>query len=188
MNPICDAIIKDAKVGMKKCTAYLEEELKGLRTGRASAGLVETIRVEYYGSMTPLKELANISTPDARTIAIKPFDATQLKAIEKSILAANIGLTPSSDGKIIRLNVPPLNQETRQKLVSKVKELAEAQRVAIRNTRRDAKKTIDAAKKDGKITEDEQKRVEKELDEATKGGEKDIDKLFDSKSQEIMAL
>lgn len=183
-----NSILNDTKAKMKKCVTYLEEELKGLRTGRASAGLVETIRVEYYGSMTPLKEMAAISTSDARTIVIKPFDASQVKVIEKAILAANIGMTPSSDGKVVRLNVPPLTQETRKKLVEKVKDLAEAQRVAIRNIRRDANKHAEGAKKEGKVTEDQAKRLEEEIQNTTKASEKEIDHVFETKSKEIMEL
>jgi ribosome recycling factor len=183
-----NGILADTKAKMKKCVSYLEEELKGLRTGRASAGLVEAIRVEYYGSMTPLKDMAAISTSDARTIVIKPFDGTQVKAIEKSILAANIGMTPSSDGKVVRLNVPPLTQETRQKLAAKVKELAEAQRVAVRNIRRDANKHAEQSKKDTVVTEDQAKKLEDEIQSATKASEKDIDGILQSKTKELMEL
>lgn len=188
MDLSADGILKDTKAKMKKCVTFLEDELKGLRTGRASAGLVEAIRVEYYGSMTPLKDMASITTSDARTIVIKPFDASQVKPIEKAILAANVGMTPSSDGKVVRLNVPPLTQETRQKLVTKVKDLAEVQRVGVRNIRRDANKLAETAKKDGKITEDQAKRLEEDIQNATKASEKEIETVLESKSKEIMAL
>lgn len=181
-------ILAECKSKMSKCVEYLEEELRGLRTGRASAGLVETVRVEYYGSPTPLGQMAQISTPDAKTIAIKPFDNTQLKAIEKAILAANLGLTPNSDGKVIRLMVPALTEQTRKQLVSKVKDLAESQRVAIRNVRREANKHGDQVKKDSVITEDDHKRLLDEIQGLTKDAEKQIDGIFDSKSKEIMEI
>ena len=181
-------IIGDTKTKMKRCVSFLSDELKGLRTGRASGALVETIRVEYYGQMTPLSQMAQISTPDPRTIVIKPFDASQLKPIEKSILAANLGMTPSSDGKVIRLNVPMLTGETRNKLVAKVKELAEAQRVAIRNVRRDSIKHSETGKKDTTLTEDEQKRLEKEIQDITKASEREIDLVLEAKTKEITEL
>lgn len=183
-----DGIIKDTKAKMKLCVEFLQKELKGLRTGRASSALVETIRIDYYGQATPLPQMAQVSTPDPRTIVIKPFDAGQLKPIEKAILAANLGMTPSSDGKVIRLNVPMLTGETRKQLVGKIKELAEAQRIAIRNVRRDSNKHAESAKKDGTITEDEAKRLEKEIQDATKACEKDIDQVFDAKSKEVTEL
>ncbi|MCA9321592.1 MAG: ribosome recycling factor [Planctomycetes bacterium] len=182
-----DSILSDCRSKMSKCVEYLEHELKGLRTGRASAGLVETVRVDYYGTMTPLSQMAQISTPDPKTIAIKPFDATALKGIEKAIMAANLGITPSSDGKMIRLNVPPLTEQTRKQLVGKVKELAESQRIAIRNVRRDANKASDAAKDDG-MTEDDQRRLQGEIQDATKAHEKLVDQVFESKSKEIMEV
>lgn len=188
MQPAMDAILKDCREKMKKCVTYLDEELRGLRTGRASSALVETLRVDYYGSMTPLSQLSQISTPDAKTITIKPFDASQLKAIEKAILAANIGLTPNSDGKLIRLNVPPLTEETRKKMAGKVKELAEAQRVAVRNVRREANKAADAAVKDGNVTEDDGKRLQEQIQDATKQSEKEIDEVAAQKTREIMEI
>ena len=183
-----DGILKDCKAKMTKCVEFLAEELKGLRTGRASTGLVETIKIEYYGSPTPLKQMAQVSTPDAKTIAIKPFDVTQVKAIEKAILASNLGITPNSDGKAIRLTVPPLTEQTRKQLVGKVKELAEAQRVAIRNVRRDANKSADAAKKDSILTEDDLKRIQGDIQGATKDAEKDVDGVLKAKSDEIMEI
>lgn len=183
-----DGILAECKTKMTKCVEFLGDELKGLRTGRASSGLVETVRVDYYGSMTPLGQLAQISTPDAKTIAIKPFDVSQIKAIEKAILAANLGITPSSDGKVIRLSVPPLTEQTRKQLVSKVKELAESQRVAIRNVRREANKNADQAKKDGLLTEDDLKMIQGEIQDLTKASEGQVDEVFKGKSAEIMEI
>ncbi|MEZ6196480.1 MAG: ribosome recycling factor [Planctomycetota bacterium] len=183
-----DGIIADGREKMGKCVSYLEEELRGIRTGRASSALVETIRVDYYGSPTPIGQLAQISTPDPKTVTIKPFDATQVKAIEKAILAANIGITPSSDGKLIRLTVPALTEETRKKMAGKVKELAESQRVAIRNVRREANKHADQVKKDSIITEDDHRRLLDDIQEATKAAEKDIDAIAAAKAKEIMEI
>lgn len=182
------SILADCREKMKKCVEYLGQELRGLRTGRASGALVETIRADYYGTMTPLSQMAQISTPDAKTIAIKPFDVGAIKAIEKAIIASNLGIMPNSDGKVIRLTVPPLSEQNRKQLVSKVKELAEAQRVAIRNVRRDANKLADQALEDKVLTEDEQKRLATEIQDATKACEKEIDQVLDLKSKEIMAV
>ena len=182
-----DGILSDCKDKMEKCVQFLDEELKGMRTGRASAALVETVRVDYYGSPTPLGQRAQIATPDARTVAIKPCDAAAVKDIEKAILAANLGVTPNNDGKIIRLNVPPMTEETRKKTVGKVKELAEAQRVAIRNVRREANKNADAASKEG-LTEDDVKRLKDDIDKATKASEGQVDQILDAKSKEIMEI
>ena len=183
-----DGILAECKTKMAKCVEFLGDELKGLRTGRASSGLIETVRVDYYGSMTPLGQLAQITTPDAKTIAVKPFDVSQIKSIEKAILAANLGLTPNSDGKVIRLSVPPLTEQTRKQLVSKVKELAESQRIAIRNVRRDANKQSDQAKKDSLFTEDDLKKIQNDIQDLTKASEKQIDEVFKTKSAEIMEI
>ncbi|MEE9391878.1 MAG: ribosome recycling factor [Planctomycetota bacterium] len=183
-----DGILKDGDEKMKKCVAFLGDELKGLRTGRASSTMVETIRVDYYGSPTPLSQLAQISTPDPKTITVKPFDATQIKAIERAILAANIGITPNNDGKLIRLSVPPLTEETRKKMAGKVKEMAEAQRIAIRNVRREANKAAEAAKKDSILTEDDLKKLLEEIQAATKANEKQVDDIAKGKSKELMEI
>ena len=183
-----DSILTDCAQKMGKCVEFLEQELKGLRTGRASGGLVETIRVDYYGTATPLSQMAQISTPDAKTIAIKPFDVGAIKDIEKAIMASNIGITPNSDGKLIRLTVPALTEQTRKQLVSKVKEMAESQRVAIRNVRRDANKAADAAKKDGILSEDDHKRLQNDVQDSTKSSEKLVDGVFKAKSDELMEI
>ncbi len=183
-----DGILAECKTKMTKCVEFLGDELKGLRTGRASSGLVETVRVDYYGSMTPLGQLAQITTPDAKTIAIKPFDVSQIKAIEKAILAANLGITPNSDGKVIRLSVPPLTEQTRKQMVSKIKDLAETQRIAIRNVRRDANKHAEQAKKDSVLTEDDLKRILSDIQDLTKASEKQVDEVFKVKSAEIMEI
>jgi ribosome recycling factor len=183
-----DGILKDCREKMAKCVTFLGEELKGLRTGRASSALVETIRADYYGSPTPIGQLAQISTPDPKTVTIKPFDASAIKDIEKAILAANIGITPNSDGKLLRLTVPALTEETRKKMVGKIKEMAEAQRVAIRNVRRDANKHADQAKKDNILTEDDHRGLQDEVQAATKSAEKEVDQIAKTKADEIMEI
>ncbi len=150
-----DEILLDAEERMEKAVAMLQGQLQGLRTGRATAGLVDSIRVDFYGSPTPLKQIANISIPEPQQILIRPFDASSLSNIAKAIQSSDTGLSPNSDGRVIRLNVPALSTERRRQLTSRVKELAEEARVSIRNVRRDANKHADQGQKDKNLTEDE---------------------------------
>ena len=140
---------------MEKSVALLADQLRGVRTGRANVGLVDSIRVEYYGSPTPLKQLANLSTPEPQQILIRPFDPSVIGDIVKAIQASDLGLTPNSDGKVVRLNVPSLSVEQRKKLVGRVKDLAEEARVSIRNIRRDANKQADHEQAEKILTEDD---------------------------------
>ncbi len=181
-----DEILLDAEERMEKALAYLQQELVGLRTGRASPGLVESIRVNYYGSPTPLKQLANIAAPEAQLLVIRPFDAGVLKEIEKAIQTSDLGLNPNNDGKVIRLNVPGLSGDQRKRLVARVKDLAEEARVAVRNIRRDANKNVDNELKAKTITEDDRDRVKNEIQELTKQYEEKVNQLAEKKSQEIM--
>src|SRR5207245_2783082 len=150
-----EEILFDAEERMEKAVNVLRDELRGLRTGRATPALVDTIRVEYYGSPTPLKQLAQISTPDPQQILIKPYDQSSLKDVEKAIRASDLGMTPNSDGKIIRLIVPPMSGEQRQKMVARIKKSAEDAKVACRNIRRDANKHFDEAEHAKEVNEDE---------------------------------
>ena len=150
-----EEIALEAEERMEKSIALLADQLRGVRTGRANVGLVDSIRVEYYGSPTPLKQLANLSTPEPQQILIRPFDQTVLGDIVKAIQTSDIGLTPNSDNKVIRLNVPSLSVEQRKKLVGRVKDLAEEARVAIRNIRRDANKQADHEQAEKLLTEDD---------------------------------
>jgi len=150
-----DEILLDAEERMEKAVAMLQGQMQGLRTGRATAGLVDSIRVDYYGSPTPLKQIANISIPEPQQILIRPFDASSLSNIAKAIQSSDTGLSPNSDGRVIRLNVPALSTERRRQLTSRVKELAEEARISIRNVRRDANKHADQGQKDKNLTEDE---------------------------------
>ena len=155
-----DEILLDAEERMEKAVQVLHGQLQGLRTGRATSGLVDSIRVDYYGSPTPLKQIANISIPEPQQILIRPFDASTLTNIAKAIQSSDTGLSPNSDGRVIRLNVPALSTERRRQLSGRVKELAEEARVAIRNVRRDANKHADQGEKDkipdrGRVRADE---------------------------------
>src|SRR5438876_407906 len=140
-----EEILFDAEERMEKAVSVFRDELRGLRTGRATPALVDSIRVEYYGSPTPLKQMAQISTPDPQQILIRPFDHTVLKEIEKAIRSSDLGMTPNNDGKMIRLAVPPMSGEQRTKMVTRIKKSSEEAKVAIRNIRRDANKQVDQA-------------------------------------------
>ena len=181
-----DDILLETEEKMEKAVDVLREELRGIRTGRATPGLVDGIRADYYGASTPLKQMANISCPDPRMIVIKPYDVSQVGEIEKALLKANIGLTPNSDGKLIRLAVPDLSQERRQQLANQVRDLAEKARVSIRNVRRDANKLAEKEEKDGALSEDEWHTLKDEIQDLTKTYEKQVDEVHDAKKSEIL--
>jgi ribosome recycling factor len=181
-------VVRDTKDRMQKCVEHLENDLRGIKSGRATPGLVDSIRVDYYGSSTPLKQLANVGAPEPAMLVIKPFDASIVGEIEKAILKSDIGITPQSDGKIIRLPVPALSGEQRKKYVKLAKDKTEAQRVAIRNVRRDAIKSADSLRDDGKLPEDQAERLKKEVEDLTKEYTKKVDGLLDSKTKELMEV
>jgi ribosome recycling factor len=180
--------MKDAEARMKSTLQALEEHLSGIRTGRASPVLVERLQVEYYGAPTPLMQLATISVPEPRLLMIRPFDATSLKAIERAILASELGLTPNNDGKIIRLNLPPLTEERRRDLVKVVHARTEESRVAVRNIRRDLHKDLRDFEKEKMITEDELKQGEEELQKLTDRMIVQIDAVGERKQKEVMEV
>ena len=180
--------IKEAETRMKGAIQALEDDLSGIRTGRASPALVERLHIEYYGMPTPLMQLATISIPEARAILIRPFDATSLKAIEKAILASELGLTPNNDGKVIRLNVPPLTEERRRDLVKVVHGRLEESRVAVRNVRRDLMKDLREFEKEKMISEDDLKKAEEELQKLTDKHVQQIDSIGVHKEKEIMEV
>src|SRR5262249_30510996 len=157
---------------------------RGLRTGRATPALVDSLRVEYYGSPTPLKQLATISTPDPTQIVIKPYDHSVLKEIEKAIRSSDLGMSPNNDGKIIRLTVPALSGEQRTKMVARIKKSAEEAKVACRNIRRDANKAIDAAEKAGELTEDDVEKNKEQVQTLLKQYEEKVSKMAEKKSKE----
>ena len=171
---------------MKKAAEVLHDELKGLRTGRASTGLVENIKVEYYGNPTPLKQLATLAAPQADSIIIKPFDPASIKEIEKAIKTSDLSIAPVIEGKMIRLNIPPLSEERRKHLVGQAKQLGEQSKVSIRNIRRDANKHLETEQKDKLITEDDLEKGKKQIDEITKEYTDKVDQTIKAKSDEIL--
>lgn len=181
-----DEILFDAEERMEKAVSVFHGQLQGLRTGRATPGLVDSIRVEYYGSPTPLKQLANISVPEPQQILIRPFDAGVVSDIVKAIQSSDAGLAPNSDGRLIRLNVPALSTERRREMVSRVNKFAEEARVAIRNIRRDANKHADQAEKDKQLTEDDRDATKDDIQELTKKFEGRVNDLASSKEKEVM--
>ena len=180
--------LQDADTRMKGALKSLEESLATVRTSRASPSLVEKLMVDYYDVPTPLMQLATISAPEPRLLAIKPFDPTSMKAIEKGILASDLGLTPNNDGKIIRLNIPPLTEDRRRDLVKVVHHRAEETRIAIRNIRRDVHNDLREFEKEKVISEDELKRGEEELQKSTDLFIEKVDKAVEHKEKEIMEV
>jgi ribosome recycling factor len=181
-------VLKDAAERMKNAVVVLEDDLRGMRTGRASTGLVEKLNVEYYGTDTPLFQLATISVPEPQLIAIRPFDKGSLKTIEKAILASELGLTPNNDGQIIRLNIPSLTQERRQELQKLVGRRVEEARVAVRNVRRSAIDDLREFEKEKLISEDEGKRGQEEVQKLTDKYIAEIEEAGKRKETEIMEV
>ncbi len=175
----------DAEDRMEKAVSVLANNLSGIRTGRATPGLVDSIKVEVYGSLTPLKQLASIGTPEPQQIVIRPYDAGTIKEIEKAIVAGDLGLNPQNDGRLIRLNVPPLSTEVRKKMVSRIKELAEEARISIRNIRRDANKAADAAEKAKEVSEDDRDKLKDEVQELTKKFETQVGEMAKTREAEV---
>jgi ribosome recycling factor len=180
-----EEILLEAEENMENALEYFKKELRGIRTGRASAGLVDHIKVEYYGSPTDLRQLANITVPEANLIVVKPFDPSSLKDIERAIQASDLGITPMADGKVIRLTIPPLSGERRNQLVGQVKKMDEATRVTIRNARRDANKQVDKEEKESILTEDDAKKAKDNIQDLTKKYEAKVTELYDAKVAEI---
>ncbi len=181
-------ILKDAETRMKSALLALEEDLTGIRTGRATPALIEKLPIDYYGMPTPLMQLASISVPEARSLLIKPFDPSTLRTIERSILASDLGLTPNNDGKVIRLNLPPLTEERRKDLVKVVHTRLEEARVALRNVRRDLIKDLRDFEKEKMISEDDLKNGEEELQDLTDHMTEEIEKIGQRKQAEIMEV
>lgn len=181
-------ITKDAENRMKSALQTLEDDLSGIRTGRATPALVEKLPIDYYDTPTPLMQLASISVPEARALLIKPFDPSTLKTIERSILASDLGLTPNNDGKVIRLNLPPLNEERRHELVKVVHNRLEESRVAVRNVRRDLIKDLRDLEKEKMISKDDLETGEGELQKLTDRMIEEIDKIGTRKEAEIMEV
>ena len=179
-------IISEHEGKMKKAADFLQDELKSVRTGRASTGLVENLKADYYGTPTPLKRMATLAAPQPDMIVIKPFDPTSIKDIEKAIKNSELSIAPVVDGKIIRLNIPPLSGERRTQLVAHAKQLGEQTKVSIRNIRRDANKILEKQQKDKIITEDDLEKGKKQIDDIIKEYTDRIDSIVKNKSDEIM--
>ena len=180
------AVQKDAETRMQGALDALGREFAGVRTGRANAALLEHVRVDYYDTLTPLNQVASVSVPDARTLMIQPWDQSVLTKIERAIQKSDLALTPVNDGKVIRLTIPPLNEERRKQLAKSVGKLSEEARVAIRNVRREAKEKIKGLLKDKKISEDDERRSETELQKLTDRSTQKVDELLKKKEQEIL--
>jgi ribosome recycling factor len=166
----------------------LKEHLGKVRTGRANVALLDGVMVDYYGTPTPIKQVANLSTPDARTIQVQAWESGILPAVEKAIIGANLGLTPMNDGKLIRVPVPALNEERRKELVKQCKKMAEEGKVAVRNHRRDANEALKKQEKDKKISEDDVKRGEQEVQKKTDAAIAEVDKILAEKEKEILTI
>ncbi len=183
-----DDILMDTEERMDQAVQHLTGELSGLRSGRASPALVDKLQVPAYGVDTPLANLAQIGCPEPRQIMIKPYDASIIKDIERAIQASDLGLNPSSDGKVLRLNLPPLSEERRKQLAKVVKDNGEKANIAVRNVRRDANKSADAAQKDKALTEDECERLKKEIQDLTKSHETRISDMTGKKIKDLMEV
>jgi len=185
-DELIEAVLDDAADHMTRAVAHARHEFAGVRTGRANPGLVERLPVDYYGTATPLQQLASFSVPDARMLVITPFDKGSMAAIERAIQDSQLGLNPSNDGIAIRLAFPPLTEERRKEFVKVVRARAEDGRTAVRGARRDARKDLDALEKDGDISADDLRRAEGDLDKLTKRFEAEIDEALDAKTVELL--
>jgi ribosome recycling factor len=181
-------VIKDMKAHMDKTVDALRREYQKVRTGRANLGLLDDIRVDYYGTPSPLSQVATLAVPEPRTITLQPWEAKTIPAIEKAIMNANLGLTPANDGKVIRLNLPALTEERRKDIVKQLKKMAEDAKVAVRNIRRDANDELKKLEKEKKISEDDLKRSEKEVQDVTNSYVAKIDEVLAHKEKEVMEV
>ena len=181
-----DSIYQDTQESMKKSIAALKKDLKRVRTGRASLSLLDGIKVDYYGTLTPLNQIATLAAPESRLITIQPWDTTVIKEIEKAILKSDLGLTPSSDGKIIRIAIPPLTEQRRKELVKVVHKISEEYKVSVRNLRRDANELIKDIKKDGKISEDDAFKSQEKIQKITDEHISLVDACYKEKEKEIL--
>ncbi len=183
-----EEIIEETREKMERSVDALRKELKRIRTGRASLSVFDGVRVNYYGTPTPLNQLASLSVPESRLITIQPWDASAIKEIEKAILKSNLGLTPTSDGKIIRITIPPLTEDRRKEIVKQVNKICEDYRVAVRNIRRDANEMLKGLKKDGDASEDEVKKSLDDVQKITDDHIRQIDEIFKEKEKETLEL
>lgn len=183
-----DDRLNDAKEKMRKAVDHLRDEFAAVRTGRATPALVERLKVDYYGTETPLQQLAGFSVPEPRVLVIAPYDKNAMKAIERAILVSDLGVNPSNDGQVVRITFPELTQERRKELVKVVKHKAEEGRVAIRNVRRHVRQDLEHQAKDGAISDDDLARIEKELEKLTHELVADVDRLLEHKEHELLEV
>jgi len=181
-----DDILLDVEERMEKAIGVLRHALAGIRTGRANPGLVDSLRVEVYGSSVPMKQLASVGAPEPTQIVIRPYDPNTIKDIEKAIQASDLGFNPQNDGRVIRLNVPPLSMEVRRKMVARVRDLCEEAKVAIRNIRREGNKLADQSEKDKELSEDQRDSVKEQVQEFTKTYENQANELAKLREKEVM--
>jgi ribosome recycling factor len=187
MNEEVQLVFEMTQEKMEKALEHLETELNRIRAGKANIHILDGVMVEYYGTLTPLNQVSNISTPDAKTIAIQPWEKNMIDTIEKAILHANIGITPMNNGELIRLGIPPLTEQRRIDLVKQVKNEGENARVSIRNSRREANEEYKQMQKDG-LSEDDEKRAEANIQELTKEFSEKVDKIIEAKEVDIMTI
>ncbi|HEY2260390.1 MAG TPA: ribosome recycling factor [Solirubrobacteraceae bacterium] len=188
MSELTDELLADARERMAKSVESTRHEFGSVRTGRASPALLDRIVVDYYGASTPLKQLATITTPEPRLLTVQPYDKSSIKAIERSIMESDVGLTPSNDGNVIRLSIPELTEERRRQLVKVVRHIAEEGRVAIRNVRRDVMHDLRELKEAGEAGSDDEHRAEVELQKVTDGRIAELDELLGHKEEEILEV
>jgi len=188
MADTLQSVLKEVEAKMSGALDALGREFAAVRTGRASAGLLEGIRIDYYGTPTPVNQMASISVPDAKTLVIQPWEASQLKAIEKAIMASDLGLTPINDGKIVRLAMPSPTEERRKQLAKTVHKIAEESRIVVRNIRREANDRLKAMARDKKVSEDEERRSHDQIQKTTDKFIARVDELLKKKEQEILSF
>jgi len=181
-----EEVVLDAEERMEKAIQVLKQSLGGIRTGRANPGLVDSLRVEAYGTPTPIKQLATVGAPEPTQIVIRPYDPGTIKDIEKAIIASDLGFNPQNDGRLIRINIPPLSNEQRKKMVARIKELTEEAKISIRNIRRDANKALDQAEKSKEISEDDRDSLKEEIQEATKKYEGQATEVAKRREADVM--
>ncbi len=183
-----DKIKTSLNDSMKKAIDSLKHQLTKVRTGRASANILDGVQVEYYGSLSPINQLGQISTPEARLLQIQPFDKTMIPAIEKAIFGANLGVTPTNDGNLVRLNFPSLTEDKRKDLAREIKKIGEDTKVIIRNARRDQNDAVKKAEKDKLVSEDESKKIQTEIQNITDKFTKEVDVIVSAKEKEVLAI
>ena len=181
-----DDILLDTEDRMEKAIQHLKQQLSGIRTGRANPGLVDSLKVDVYGSQSPMKQLAQVGAPEPQQILVRPYDPGTIKDIERAIINSGLGFAPQNDGRVIRINVPPLTTETRKKLVARIKEITEEAKVSVRNVRRDGNKAADQGEKDGELTEDERDNVKEQIQEMTKKYEQMAADMAKKREDEVM--